>query len=75
MGQTDDLDRRVTEHNAPTHNVHKYTTKQPGPWKLVYHETFETRSEAVCREGALKSGQGRQWLDRELGRASPPEAD
>ena len=66
IGQTDDLARRVAEHNDPAHNTHKYTTKHLGPWKLVHQEVFDSRSEATRRERALKSGQGRQWLDQEL---------
>ena len=76
VGQTDDLDRRVREHNDPSHNPMKFTSKHPGPWVLVYSEQFETRSEAMRRERWLKSGQGRAWLDAQgFGRASPPQAD
>ena len=76
IGQTDDLDRRVREHNDPQHNNKKFTSKHPGPWVLVYFEQFETRAEAMRRERWLKSGRGRVWLDAQgIGRASPPEAD
>ncbi|HCT45720.1 MAG TPA: endonuclease, partial [Phycisphaerales bacterium] len=47
IGQTDDLDRRVREHNDPSHNTMKFTSKHPGPWVLVYSEQYETRSEAM----------------------------
>ena len=76
IGQTDDLDRRVREHNTPEHNPMKFTSKHPGPWVLVYSEQYETRSDAMRRERWLKSGQGRAWLDKQgIGRASPPQAD
>ncbi|MCA9277041.1 MAG: GIY-YIG nuclease family protein [Phycisphaerales bacterium] len=76
IGQTDDLNRRVDEHNDPSHNSMKFTSKHPGPWVLVHSEQFETRSEAMRREKRLKSGQGRAWLDSKgIGRASPPKAD
>ena len=75
VGQTDDLARRLAEHNDPNHNVRKYTSRQKGPWRLVHVESFPTRSEAMRRERWLKSGAGRQWLDPEIGGASPPEAD
>ncbi len=75
VGQTDSLDRRLTEHNTPEHNRRKYTSKQKGPWTVVHQETFDTRSEAMRRERWLKSGVGREWLDRHLGGASPPQAD
>ena len=75
VGQTDNLDRRLAEHNTIEHNQRKYTSKQRGPWTLVHQETVETRSEAMQRERWLKSGVGREWLVRQLGRASPPQAD
>ena len=76
IGQTDDLGRRVREHNDSQHNTMKFTSKHPGPWVLVYSEQFQTRSKAMRREKWLKSGQGRAWLDAQgFGRASPPEAD
>jgi putative endonuclease len=75
IGQTDDLERRLSEHNNPTHNVRKYTSRHAGLWRLVHSEGFSTRPEAMRHEKFLKSGAGRAWLDREIGRASPPEAD
>ena len=75
VGHTDDLDRRVAEHNNVAHNPCKFTSKHPGPWTLVHHEVYLSRSEAMKRERWLKSGAGRQWLDEVIGRASPPQAD
>jgi putative endonuclease len=75
IGHTNDIDRRLDEHNNPEHNPMKYTSKQAGPWQLIYEESFASRSEAMKRERWLKSGMGRQWLNEKLGRASPPQAD
>ena len=75
IGQTQDLQRRFAEHNDPTHNPVKFTSRNRGPWVLVHTESFATRSEAMRRERWLKSGVGRRWLDETVGRASPPEAD
>jgi putative endonuclease len=63
IGHTDDLDRRLAEHNDPKHNLRKYTTLLVGPWQLLYNEVHDTRSEAMRREKWLKSGVGREWLD------------
>ena len=52
--------QRLGQHNA---GVTK-STKNRGPWELVYQEAFETRSEAMRRERFLKSGQGREELRR-----------
>ena len=50
-GWTTDLDRRMAAHNAGTGA--KYTRSR-GPVTLVYHESFETREEALRRECAIK---------------------
>ena len=36
------------------------------PWKVVHLEYFETKEEAMKRERALKSGQGRLWIKNEI---------
>ena len=59
IGQTENLDRRMSEHNNGT--LGRFT-KNKGPWKLIHHEVFQTRSEAMAREKYLKSGVGRDWL-------------
>jgi putative endonuclease len=50
-GYTTDVERRVTEHNAG--DGAKYT-KGRRPVKLVYVETFATRSAAQSREYEIK---------------------
>ena len=72
IGQTDDLDRRVAEHNDPEHNPRKFTSRNAGPWVVVHFEEFSTRAEAMAREKWLKSGAGRAWLNATIGKASPP---
>jgi len=57
-GFTSDLTQRIGQHN----NGVTKSTKNRGPWKLVYHEVFATRSEAMAREKFFKSGQGREKL-------------
>ena len=74
-GQTSDLERRLSEHNSPAHNVRKFTSRNEGPCELLRSEPYGTRAEAMRRERFLKSGQGRAWLHQQQGRASPPEAD
>lgn len=74
-GQTEDLDRRIAEHNSTEHNPSKSTSRNAGPWVLIHSEQFMTRAEAMAREKWLKGGTGRRWLDELIGRASPPRAD
>ena len=50
-GWTTDLDRRMAAHNAGTGA--KYTRSRR-PVTLIYHESFETKEEALRRECAIK---------------------
>lgn len=67
IGQTNNLDRRLNEHNT---GRSKYTSLTH-PFDLIYKEEFLTRSEAVKRETVLKSGKGREWLKTQLVERSP----
>jgi len=58
VGSTNNIQRRLLEHN---NGKSKYT-KLTKPFQLLHSEEFSIRYEAVKREMALKSGQGRQWL-------------
>ncbi len=71
IGSTQDFVRRLAEHQAGK----AHYTRGRGPWEVVLAEAFETRAEAMRRERALKSGQGRMWLEAQLkARSGPPEA-
>jgi len=50
-GWTNDLQKRVDDHNAG--KGAKYTRSRL-PVKLVYHETFKTKEEAMRREYEIK---------------------
>ena len=67
IGQTNNLVHRVQQHNDPTHKLTRTTKRFRGPWQLVYSEALASRSAALARERALKSGQGRAWLKRQIG--------
>ena len=60
IGQTSNLDHRLNRHNE---NKVK-STKNQGPWKLCYHEQYQTRSEAMKREIHLKSLKSRKQIER-----------
>ncbi len=51
VGHTDDLEKRLTEHNAKKYDG--YTAKRL-PIKLVYSESFSTRDEAFIVEQKIK---------------------
>ncbi|MFA6391219.1 MAG: GIY-YIG nuclease family protein [Patescibacteria group bacterium] len=62
VGSTDNVEKRVEEHN----NGKCRYTKGRSPWVLIYKEDFNSRSEAMKREKFLKSGKGRKLLDEKL---------
>src|SRR4030095_13034059 len=57
IGQTDNLLHRSHQHNDPAHTLTRTTKRFRGPWQLVYCEAATSRSAALAREKALKSGQ------------------
>ncbi|MFZ4592361.1 MAG: GIY-YIG nuclease family protein, partial [Ignavibacteria bacterium] len=59
IGQTSNLLRRIIDHNLGLVK----STKHRKPLYKVYHETFNTRSEAMKREKFLKTGIGREFLN------------
>ncbi|MCK5655459.1 MAG: GIY-YIG nuclease family protein [Candidatus Aureabacteria bacterium] len=59
IGQTKDLGKRIKCHNL---GYSKFT-KAKRPWKLAYKQCFNTRSEAVTRELALKRKKNKNILD------------
>jgi putative endonuclease len=59
-GHSKDLDNRLKKHNQ---GKVRYT-KARRPWKLIYSETFDTKSEAYIRELFFKSIEGYQYLKK-----------
>ncbi len=58
IGHSKDLSNRVAEHN----NNKNKATRNKGPWRLLYHEVFDSRSGAMKREKHLKTQIGRLEL-------------
>ena len=59
IGQTNDLRRRLSEHNS---GESKWTSKT-NDWELIYYEAFTSRKMAVKREYKLKhNSRGKQEL-------------
>lgn len=57
IGQTSNLKQRLDKHNE---GLSKYTKKKI-PWKIVYHEEYATRGEAMKRERFLKKQRNRNF--------------
>jgi len=61
-GSTGDLRRRLKEHN--TGKV--FSTKNRGPFKLIYYEACLNEQDARAREKYLKTGMGKRYLKNRL---------
>ena len=57
-GHTKDMSNRLKRHNQGKVR----STKAYKPWKVIYTEEFETKSEAYQREMFFKSIDGYQYL-------------
>ena len=62
-GHTGNIERRYRQHITGQGANHTKTHK---PVELVYYEDFETQIESVNREKYLKTGAGREWLEKKL---------
>ncbi len=58
FGSTDNIERRLSEHN----NGKVASMKNRRPFKLHYSETFNTRKEAIRKELFFKKRLGYKWL-------------
>jgi len=58
LGQCDDLDKRMSKHDD---GMSKYTASKR-PWRLVYFEMFNSRSDAIKREGQIKKMKSKKYI-------------
>lgn len=70
IGQASDLASRWNQHLC---GQGAEWTKTHKPIRIIHHEIFPSREEAVAREKELKTGFGRKWIKREIeaGRNKP----
>ena len=54
IGHTEDLKRRLEDHNRGK----SQSVKTRGPFKIVYKEEYPVRLEAIRREGQIKKYKG-----------------
>ncbi|MDP3093349.1 MAG: GIY-YIG nuclease family protein [bacterium] len=60
IGVTNDIKRRLEEHNSGKHAY----TKRYMPWTIIYTEKFNNFIGARKREKYLKSASGRKFLKK-----------
>ena len=61
IGQTEDLEQRLANHNRIDSFQGKYTRKN-GPWTLLWSESHQTRSAAMIRERQIKAMKSTRWI-------------
>jgi putative endonuclease len=57
VGYTEDLDRRIIQHNSG----HNLFSKRFMPWEIVYTEKYDNIVDAIAREKYLKTTSGRRF--------------
>ena len=53
-GSTDNIERRVRQHNDSNYRGSKTTKRFEGPWELIWQEKSKTRGVAMRREKVIK---------------------
>jgi putative endonuclease len=62
VGHTDNLNRRLSEHNQGKSTF----TKRYKPWVIIHKENFNNLEESIKREKYFKSAAGRRWIKKYL---------
>lgn len=60
VGHTNDLERRLKEHNAGRSTF----SSRYVPWSVLHSEDLGTENEAIMKEKYLKSAAGRRWIKK-----------
>ena len=63
-GYSGDLRKRLIEHNS----AQNFSTKNRGPFEVIYYEACINEKDAKAREKFLKSGPGKKFLKNRMKR-------
>ena len=64
VGYTSDLKVRLERHNSGNSR----STKSGIPWRIVYFEEFENKSDAIKRENEIKRKKSRKYIESLINR-------
>jgi putative endonuclease len=67
-GYTDNLIRRINQHNDPNYTGSKTTKRFRGPWSIIWHKEICTRSGAMALEKKIKKRGVKRFLETLLSR-------
>ncbi len=59
IGSSENLERRLERHNAGG----TPSTKSGRPWKIIYYEQFNSRTEAIKRENQIKAMKSLKYIE------------
>jgi len=59
VGYTSNLQSTLFNQNHPNN---RHWSARYKPWIIIYHESFNSKKEAMTREKQLKSARGRQFI-------------
>lgn len=62
VGHTNDLKRRLEEHNSGRSTF----TNRYKPWSIIYEECHSSENQAILKEKYFKSAAGRRWIKKHL---------
>ena len=63
IGYTSDMLQRLGKHNS---SMSGYTSRKK-PWRIVYSEKFQSKTEAIRRERFLKAQKNREFYLKLIG--------
>ena len=66
VGFTSNIKNRLTQHNTGKTK----STKPYKPWKILMYEEYDSKEDAIAREKYLKSGVGREFINKKWPRSS-----
>ncbi len=67
IGSTEDIHFRLARHNAGA----TPSTKAGRPWRIVYTEEFQTKTDALVCENDIKKMKNRKYIETLIGKGSP----
>ena len=69
IGYTEDLQLRLQRHN----DGWSRSTKAKRPWKIVYYEKYQSKTEALRREREIKSKKSRRYIKQLIHAGGRPD--
>ena len=73
-GYSDNVERRLSQHNDTLYQLTRATKIRKGPWKVIWTQECANKSEAVILERKIKKRGIGRYLVAQLAESRPAEA-